>query len=178
MVNIHHAMRTRLQELFSIRDAPRIATKKQADSPNNDASSPTPVPGATDGADDFASILAQETTSPAASNTAPPASQSDIRTVESMLGSDPFMKDPGGVGPTGSYSYNPMQFATRATADKLAQMYGGTVVETDAMTPYGPYHQNQPNELIQFPNGTVLNAGLMVSYFNRGYTQSQVDQFV
>lgn len=167
MVNLHNSMRTRLQELFSPDNVPKPATKKEARNASTD-----------DTSNDFASLLTDETAAPPPASTASTTTAPDIPTVESMFGSNPWMENPGGVGPTGSYSYNPMQFATRATAEKLAQMYGGTVVETDAMTPYGPFKQNQPNELIQFPNGTVLNAGLMVSYFNRGYTQDQVDQFV
>jgi hypothetical protein len=50
-----------------------------------------------------------------------------------------------------------------------------TVEEANAITPYGPFKQNQMNEMIRFPNGNVVNAGILASYYNRGYTQDQID---
>ncbi len=97
-------------------------------------------------------------------------------TLQSVFGTNPYATNPGGVGPNGvSYGYNPTYFATRATADKLAQMYGGTVVEANAITPYGPFQQNQMNEMIRFPNGNVVNAGILASYFDKGWSQEQIN---
>jgi len=99
-----------------------------------------------------------------------------IPTALSVFGSNPWIENPGGVAPNGvHYGYNPDYFATRATADKLAQMYGGTVEEMNAITPFGPFKQNQMNEMIRFPNGNVVNAGILASYYDRGLTQAQID---
>jgi len=57
-------------------------------------------------------------------------------------------------------------------------MYGGTVMEQNAITPYGPFQQNQKNEMIQFSNGNVVNAGILASYFNRGLTLDQINQAI
>jgi len=105
-----------------------------------------------------------------------PATPKPIPTAQAVFGSDPWIANPGGVAPNGvTYGYNPEYFATRATADKLAQIYGGTVEETNAITPFGPFKQNQMNEMIRFPNGNVVNAGILASYYNRGLTQEQID---
>jgi hypothetical protein len=107
------------------------------------------------------------------------SSQATAPTLQSVFGSNAFVSNPGGVGPNGmTYSYNPTYFATRATADKLAQMYGGMVVEQNALTPYGPFQQNQPNEMIRFANGNVVNAGILASYYNMGLSQEQIDRAI
>jgi hypothetical protein len=96
-----------------------------------------------------------------------------------MFGSNQYVSNPGGMAPNGvTYGYNPTYFATRATADKLAQIYGGTVVEMNAITPYGPFQQNQMNEMIKFPNGNVVNAGVLASYYDHGWSQEQVNSAI
>ena len=60
----------------------------------------------------------------------------------------------------------------------VAQMLGGTVVPMNALTPSGPFVQNQPNQMVQLPNGRVVNAGLIADMYNHGYTQQQVNQMV
>ncbi|HMC61555.1 MAG TPA: hypothetical protein VKJ01_20355, partial [Candidatus Solibacter sp.] len=67
---------------------------------------------------------------------------------------------------------------TPATAAKLAQMLGGKVVTTNAITPYGPFTQNQPNQMVQLPNGKVLNAGIIADIYNHGYSQQQINMMV
>jgi len=97
-------------------------------------------------------------------------------TLQSVFGPNAYASNPGGVAPNGvTYNFNPIYFASRATADKLALMYGGTVVEANAITPYGPFQQNQMNEMIRFPNGNVVNAGILASYFDRGWSQEQIN---
>src|ERR1039458_157168 len=81
-------------------------------------------------------------------------------TAQSLFGASPWIANPGGTGPGVSYSYNPIYFATPQTAARVAQMLGGTVVATDALTPNGPFVQNQPNQMVQLPNGRLGNAGL------------------
>jgi hypothetical protein len=77
-----------------------------------------------------------------------------------------------------TYSYNPYYFATADTAAKVAQMVGGTVVKTNAITPYGPFQQTQPNYMVQPPNGRQINAGLFASFFDHGYTQDFVNRLI
>jgi len=97
-------------------------------------------------------------------------------TAESMFGPDPFVKNPGGHGPNGtSWSYNPAYFATRHTAEIIAKMIGGTVVERNAICPSGPMVQDQVNQMIIMPDGRELNAGLIADIFNHGRCQSVVD---
>ena len=79
---------------------------------------------------------------------------------------------------TGSYSYNPYYFATPATATKVAQMLGGTVVAENDITPSGPFTQNQPNLMVQMPDGRLINAGLIAGLYDHGYAQQTVDQMI
>ena len=99
-------------------------------------------------------------------------------TAQSLFGASPWIANPGGTGPGVSYSYNPIYFATPQTAATVAQMLGGTVVATDALTPSGPFVQNQPNQMVQLPNGGLVNAGLIADMYNHGYTQQTVNQMV
>ena len=100
-------------------------------------------------------------------------------TAQMLFGPNPWAANPGGMAPNGvSYGYNPYYFATAATAAKVAQMVGGTVVSANAMTPYGPFQQNQPNYLVQLPNGRQINAGLFAEFFDHGYTQEFVNRLV
>ena len=89
------------------------------------------------------------------------------------------MTNPGGKAPNGlTYNYNPVYFATPETAAKVAQMVGGKVVETNAITPLGPFQQNQPNEMVQLANGRMINAGIIASLYDHGYSQQYVDKLV
>ena len=99
-------------------------------------------------------------------------------TAESLFGSNPWISDAGGKGPAGSYSYNKYYFATPETAAKVAQMLGGKVVATNDITPFGPFVQNQPNQMVQMPDGRLINAGIIASYFDRGATQQSVDALI
>ena len=99
-------------------------------------------------------------------------------TAQSLFGDNPWITNAGGTGPGGSYHYNPSYFATPATAAKVAQMLGGTVMAQDALTPGGPFIQNQPNQMVQLPNGRTVNAGLIADMYNHGYSQQTVDQMV
>ena len=57
-------------------------------------------------------------------------------------------------------------------------MLGGTVVAQDAITPFGPFKQNQPNLMVQMPNGRLINAGLVAGFYEHGYTQQAVDRMI
>ena len=100
----------------------------------------------------------------------------DHPTAESVFGANPWMASPGGYSSAGSYSYNPMYFATEETAQKVAQMLGGTVVAKNAIVgDTGPFFQQQPNYMVQLPNGHLVNAGLTATYFTHGWSQSFID---
>ncbi len=110
---------------------------------------------------------------------AAPATTSQMApTAESLFGPSPWVSNAGGTGPNGDYSYNRCYFATPATAAKVAQMLGGSVVKADAITPYGPFRQNQSNLMVQMPNGRLINAGLVAGFYDHGYTQQAVDAMI
>ena len=113
------------------------------------------------------------TAAPAAVSTCPLAP-----TAQSLFGANPWSTEAGGRGPAGSYSYNPYYFATPATAAKVAQMLGGKVVAMDAITPIGPFQQNEPNLMIQMPDGRLINAGLVAGFYDHGFTQQTVDKMI
>ena len=110
---------------------------------------------------------------PAAVSTCPLAP-----TAQSLFGANPWSTSAGGTGPAGSYGYNPYYFATPATAAKVAQMLGGKVVAMDAITPFGPFQQNEPNLMIQMPDGRLINAGLVAGFYDHGFTQQTVDKMI
>jgi len=110
---------------------------------------------------------------------AAPATTSQMApTAESLFGANPWVSNAGGTGPNGDYSYNRCYFATPSTAAKVAQMLGGTVVKADAITPFGPFKQNQSNLMVQMPNGKLINAGLVAGFYDHGYTQQAVDAMI
>ena len=78
-----------------------------------------------------------------------------------------------------TYGYNPIYFASADTAAKVAQMVGGTVVEVNEFTgTTGPYVQQQPNRMVQMPNGHLINPGLVASFYTHGFPQSMVDAMI
>lgn len=101
-------------------------------------------------------------------------------TAEEVFGANPWMTSPTGrSADLGAYNYNPLYFATRQTAEKVAQLLGGTVVEKNAMVGSGgPFIQNQANYMVQLPNGHLVNAGLTASYYTHGWSQSQINQML
>ena len=102
-------------------------------------------------------------------------------TAEQVFGPNPWLTNPTGMAPDGSiYGYNPQYFATPETASKVAAMVGGKVVEMNAFTnaPGTTFTQQQPNEMVQLPNGGLINPGLVAGFFTHGYPQSLVDQMV
>ena len=177
-------MRNPVHNVFTPRIVPKIVRQETAGTcgtatvtgATGSASSPSSETAPPDPAADFKSLFGHVNTAlltpaPVTAPAKPPAP-----TLQSVFGANPYVSNPGGVAPNGvTYGYNPTYFATRATADKLAQMYGGTVVEANAITPYGPFQQNQMNEMIRFPNGNVVNAGILASYYDHGWSQEQID---
>ncbi len=120
----------------------------------------------------FTGTTTPVTSDPQPANSAP--------TAESVFGPNPWIRNPTGMGPDGGiYSYNPYYFATPQTAAKVAQMVGGTVVQTNAFTPQGgPFAQMQPNQMVQLPDGRMINPGLVASFYTHGYPQSYINQLV
>ena len=101
-------------------------------------------------------------------------------TAEEVFGANPWMTAPTGYSAgLGSYNYNPLYFATRQTAEKVAHLLGGTVVEKAAMVGNAsPFIQNQANYMVQLANGHLVNAGLTASYYTHGWSQSQIDRML
>jgi len=100
-------------------------------------------------------------------------------TAQSVFGPSPWMSAPSYTGPDNTpYPYNPIYFATPATAAKVAAMVGGTVVQKNMMAPSGPFQQQQPNYMVQLPNGKLINPGLVADFYNHGYPQSYVDMMI
>jgi hypothetical protein len=98
--------------------------------------------------------------------------------AQSLFGPNPWIGNPGGTGPNGGYGYNKYYFATPETAAKVAQMLGGKVVTANALAPSGPFTQNQPNQMVQMPDGRLVNAGIIASYYDHGWPQQMVDRLV
>ena len=129
------------------------------------------------GAADFKALFTPKITSSAAPPPTPPASPAP--TAESVFGPNPWVTNPTGIGPTGTYTFNPYYFATPDTAAKVAQMVGGTVVSSNQFTADGTgFTQQQPNLMVQLPNDHLINPGLIASFYTHGYPQSYVDQMV
>ena len=76
------------------------------------------------------------------------------------------------------FYYNNIYFATPDTAAKVAQMLGGKVVAMNDITPFGPFQQNQPNQMVLMPDGRLINAGLVAGFYDHGFTQQTVDKMI
>jgi len=76
--------------------------------------------------------------------------------------------------------YNPVYFATAQTAQTVAQMVGGTVVSMQVLTsaPGSPFQQDEPNLMVQLPNGGLINPGLVADIYTHGWNQAFVAQQV
>lgn len=101
--------------------------------------------------------------------------------AQQLFGNAPWVTDPapGGNGPAGPYLYNNTSFATRETAAVVLQIVilgcalkpedaAKCIVleDPDAMTGGpGPFKQNQPNLMIQMPDGSKHFAGLIALEF-------------
>ena len=126
----------------------------------------------------IAPVVAHTATATTATETQP-AGPPPTPTLESEFGTQTFLDNPTFTGPLGdSFDYNPVYFATVQTAQKIASMVGGTVVEQNDMAPYGQFKQAAPNEMIQFADGHKVNAGVIASFFSHGYSQSYIDSLL
>ncbi|HUK15465.1 MAG TPA: hypothetical protein VLW65_03595 [Bryobacteraceae bacterium] len=117
---------------------------------------------------------------PAAAVPAPQDNQ--VLTAEQVFGANPWVTDPTGTGPNGiTFGYNPLYFATPSTAAQVAQMVGGKVVEDNEFTkntPGDPFAQQQANEMVELPDGGLINPGLIASLYTHGLPQWEVNQAI
>jgi hypothetical protein len=173
MVHLNSALRLAQHDTYTQRNTSRrSAATASADSAKTQS---TTDASANTAADDFRALFSG-TPAPAASATSVPTPPP---TAESVFGANPWIANPGGTAPNGvKYGYNPLYFATPATAAKVAQMVGGKVVAINAITGDGGFVQNQPNQMVQLPNGGMLNAGLIASFYDHGYPQSYIDRLI
>ena len=130
---------------------------------------------ATTAAADFHALFT--TAAPAtAPSTAPPADPDAPPTAQSVFGASPWQSNPLGRNPNGTqFSYNPIYFASAATAAQVAQMLGGSVVQNNALAPSA---QEQPNYMVQMPDGRMINPGLVAAFYTHGYPQSYIDGLI
>jgi hypothetical protein len=103
-----------------------------------------------------------------------------VPTAQSVFGPNVFLANPTESLPDGrSLNLNPLWFATPATAAKIAQMLGGKVVESNDFTSVAsPVQQQQPNELVEMPDGRRFNAGWIAGLYTHGNSQSYIDQTI
>jgi hypothetical protein len=96
------------------------------------------------------------------------------------LGPHPFMDNPTGNGPTGSFGFNPEYFPTEETADKIAGMLGGKVVPQNAVlsSPGSPFKQNQVNYMVELPNGRTINPGFIAQSISSGQPRTTIDAII
>jgi hypothetical protein len=167
----------------AVRRAPAVAAQPSNPAPATDFKNvlkDQSTPAATDAAP-VSRMIGTASPWPPTTVVTPPAPETQAPmapTAQSLFGDNPWSTDAGGTGPNGNYGYNHYYFATPATATKMAQMLGGTVVTVDAITPCGPFKQNQPNQMVQMPDGRLINAGLVAGFYDHGYTQSTVNKMI
>jgi hypothetical protein len=90
------------------------------------------------------------------------------------------MDSPTGTGPTGSFDFNSTYFPTQATAQTIADMLGGQVVAQNAIlsSPGSPFHQSQPNYMVQLPNGNVINPGFIAQAIATKQPRANIDALI
>lgn len=112
-------------------------------------------------------------------STTPAATAADDDPAGPLFGPNPWLTDPTGENPDGTVThYNPVYFATQQTAQTVAKMLGGTVTQSVQITtaPGSPFQQNQPNYMVQLPNGGQINAGFIADLYTHGWNQTFINQ--
>jgi hypothetical protein len=92
-----------------------------------------------------------------------------------VFGADVWFTNPTGTGPAGDFRFVDIaDWATLATANKVASIIGGSVVQSDpyAGAPTGKI--NQPMYKVQLADGTLINAGEVAAYFTHGMSLDDV----
>jgi hypothetical protein len=166
----------------SINRSHQLAAPAQATVRGRPAAATRQVTAENSGACDFRALFSNPS-APAAAPAASPAQTlqpAAAPTPESMFGASPWMANPVGKNPDGSlFSYNPWYFATPQAAAQVAQMLGGTVVASNEFTAAGsPFVQQQPNLMVEMPDGRRINAGLVASFYAHGYPQSYINSLI
>lgn len=99
-------------------------------------------------------------------------------TAESIFGNiklyqdNPTLKLPDGS----SMACNNLAYATPEAAQVVAQLLGGTVVAcNNTGSSSGPVQQNQLNQMVQFDNGVMVNAGYVVSYYTHHWSATMIN---
>jgi len=156
---------------------PNVAVQSRAATSNTTQTTQSTQTATNSAASDFQKLFSSTQTTAATSAPAPATTVTPPPTPQSAFGDSPWMANPVGKNPDGSeYSYNPIYFATPQTAGQVAQMLGGTVVTSNEFTAVGsPFVQQQPNMMVQMPDGRMINAGLVASLYTHGYPQSYID---
>ena len=141
---------------------------------NTDA---TAQPESESGAADFRALFGSQ---PPPTPSLAVAAPNPAPTPESAFGASPWLANPVGKNPDGSlFGYNPWYFATPGAAAQVAQMLGGRVVASNEFTaPGSPFIQQQPNLMVQMPDGRMINAGLVASFYAHGYPQSYINTLI
>jgi hypothetical protein len=128
--------------------------------------------------------MAPTTGTPTANVTTPstaaaPPADADSGPAGPLFGANPWLNDPTGANPDGSVThYNPVYFATQQTAQTVAGMLGGQVVQSIQITnaPGSPFMQNQPNLMVQLANGGLVNPGFIADLYTHGWNQDFINQ--
>jgi hypothetical protein len=176
-----------IHSLRNLHPAPQVATPPAttpASSSSTASDGPTPFQllfgGASTNAATSTPQAGTAASTPAAVVGGPVASNpaTTVPTPESVFGDNPWMANPTGSGLGQSWGYNPQYFATAQTAQTVANMVGGTVVQENEMAPNGPLGQDQSNEMVKLSDGSLINAGLVAGFYTHGYSQSMVDQMI
>jgi hypothetical protein len=167
----------RKQSTTSTTAATSAATSATGATTSGAATSGTSTSGESDFQLLFSSQTSSSETTSATPAATPAAAPEAAPTPESVFGASPWLSNPTGTNPDGStFSYNPLYFATPQAAAQVAQMLGGTVVSSNEFTSVGsPFVQQQPNLMVQMPNGSLVNAGLVASFYTHGYPQSYIN---
>jgi hypothetical protein len=117
----------------------------------------------------------------AATPAAQPAAATDVPTAQSVFGDQPWMSNPQGSAADGTtWNYNPIYFASASTAAQVAAMVGGKVIQQEAITSTGnsTLEQTTLNNMVQMPDGGVINPGLVADFYDHGYSQSMINQMI
>jgi hypothetical protein len=166
----------------SINRSHQLAALAQATVRGRPAAATRQVTAENSGASDFRTLFSNPPAPAAAPAVAPVQTLQPAAapTPESTFGASPWMANPVGKNPDGTlFGYNPWYFATPQAAAQVAQMLGGTVVASNEFTAAGsPFVQQQPNLMVQMPDGRKINAGLVASFYAHGYPQSYINTLI
>jgi hypothetical protein len=114
------------------------------------------------------------------SSVLPPGVDPAAPTAQSIFGPNPWLTNPTGSGPVGTFAYNPYYFASPDTAAIVARWVNGTVVAYEALGgPVGnPFTQDQTNQMVRLSNGKNINPGLVAAFFTHGLPLSFIDGMI